>query len=75
MFPAHRIVHSGDIFASKSVPLIDPNNGGSVLEMPAKLRKAHAGLIKNVDQIINGHTPAQTTMADLSEFASSTRIS
>jgi glyoxylase-like metal-dependent hydrolase (beta-lactamase superfamily II) len=68
VFPAHRIVHSGDIFAGKSVPLIDGNNGGSMREMPDTLRKAHDG-IKNVDQIINGHTPAQTTWADLKEFA------
>ena len=67
VFPAHRIVHSGDIFAGKSVPLVDGNNGGSMLEIPATLRKAHEGL-KNVEQIINGHMPAQTTMADLKEF-------
>lgn len=67
VFPAHRIVHSGDIFAGKAVPLIDGNNGGSMLQMPATLKKAHEGL-KNVDQIINGHSPAQTTMADLKEF-------
>jgi glyoxylase-like metal-dependent hydrolase (beta-lactamase superfamily II) len=67
VFPAHRIVHSGDIFAGKSVPLIDGGNGGSMLQIPATLRKAHEGL-KNVDQIINGHTPAQTTMADLKEY-------
>jgi cyclase len=68
VFPAHRIVHSGDIFASKAVPLIDANNGGSMLQMPDTLKKAHAGLSKHVDQIINGHTPAQTTIADLQEF-------
>jgi cyclase len=69
VFPAHRIVHSGDIFAGKSVPLIDGANGGSMVEMPQTLTKAHAALSKSVDQIINGHTPAQTTMADLKEFA------
>ena len=68
VFPAHRIVHSGDIFAGKSVPLIDGSNGGSMLEMPETLRKTHDG-IKNVDTIINGHMPAQTTWADLKEFA------
>jgi glyoxylase-like metal-dependent hydrolase (beta-lactamase superfamily II) len=68
VFPAHRIMHSGDIFAGKSVPLIDGTNGGSMVEMPDTLRKAHDG-IKNVDQIINGHTAAQTTWADLNEFA------
>ncbi len=68
VFPAHRIVHSGDIFAGKSVPLIDEANGGSMLLMSETLMKAHAG-IKNVDAIINGHMPKQTTWADLKEFA------
>src|SRR5438093_5851794 len=68
VFPAHRIVHAGDIFARKGVPLIDEANGGSMLEMPDTLLKAHNG-IKNVDTIINGHMPAQTTWADLKEFA------
>jgi cyclase len=69
VFPSHRIVHSGDIFAGKGVPLIDGNNGGSMVEMPDTLNKAYAGLSKSVDQIINGHMPAQTTIADLKEFA------
>ena len=68
VFPAHRIVHSGDIFAGKSVPLIDGNNGGSMLQYSETLMKAYNG-IKNVDTIINGHTPANTTWADLKEFA------
>ena len=68
VFPAHRIVHSGDIFANKGLPLIDGNNGGSVLHIHETLNKAHSG-IKNVDTIINGHTPANTTFADLKEFA------
>jgi glyoxylase-like metal-dependent hydrolase (beta-lactamase superfamily II) len=67
VFPAHRIVHSGDIFAGKSVPLIDTGNGGSMRQIPETLARAHSG-IKGVDSIINGHTPAQTTWADLAEF-------
>jgi glyoxylase-like metal-dependent hydrolase (beta-lactamase superfamily II) len=54
VFPAHRIVHAGDIFAGKS--------------LPETLMKAHDG-IKNVDTIINGHMPRQTTWAELREFA------
>jgi glyoxylase-like metal-dependent hydrolase (beta-lactamase superfamily II) len=69
VFPAHRIMHSGDIFANKGVPLVDGNNGGSMVDYASTLTKAHAALSKNVDQIINGHTPAQTTIADLQEFA------
>jgi cyclase len=68
VFPALRIVHSGDIFANKGVPLIDGNNGGSMLHYSETLTKAYSG-IKNVDTIINGHTPANTTWADLKEFA------
>ena len=68
VFPALRIVHSGDIFAGKSVPLIDEANGGSMMEISGTLMKAYNG-IKNVDTIINGHTPAQTTWADLKEYA------
>ena len=68
VFPALRIVHAGDIFAGKSVPLVDEANGGSMLHFSETLMKAHAG-IKNVDTIINGHMPAQTTWADLKEYA------
>ena len=68
VFPAHRIMHSGDIFAGKSVPLIDSANGGSMVRVSETLMKAHDG-IKNVDTIINGHTPAQTTWADLKEYS------
>ena len=68
VFPTLRIVHSGDIFAGKSVPLIDEANGGSMLHISETLMKAHDG-IKNVDSIINGHTPAQTTWADLKEYS------
>jgi len=68
VFPALRIVHAGDLFAGKGVPLVDGNNGGSVLHYSETLMKAYNG-IKNVDTIINGHTPANTTWADLKEFA------
>ena len=68
VFPALRVVHAGDIFAGKSVPLVDEANGGSMLHFSETLMKAHAG-IKNVDTIINGHMPAQTTWADLKEYA------
>jgi cyclase len=68
VFPALRVVHAGDIFANKGLPLIDGDNGGSVLHIHESLTKAYNG-IKGVDTIINGHTPANTTWADLKEFA------
>ena len=68
VFPALRVMHAGDIFAGKSVPLIDDANGGSMRYIGDTLMKAH-DTIKNVDTIINGHTPAQTTWADLKQYA------
>ena len=68
VFRALRIAHAGDIFASKSVPLIDDANGGSMLHISETLMKAYNG-INNVDTIINGHTPAQTKWADLKEYS------
>jgi glyoxylase-like metal-dependent hydrolase (beta-lactamase superfamily II) len=67
-FVALRVMHTGDAFARKAVPLIDHDNGGSGVQFAATIRKAAEG-VKNVDTIINGHTPAQTTLADMREFA------
>ncbi len=68
VFPALRAAHVGDLFASKSLPLVDADNGGSVLRYPDTLMNGYNG-IKNVDTIINGHTATTTTWADLKEFA------
>ena len=67
-FPALHVMHAGDVFARKAVPLIDGDNGGSGVQFAATVRKAVDG-IKNVDTIINGHTPANTTPAEMREFA------
>ena len=67
IFPALRVVHAGDAFAGKGVPIIDANNGGSGVDYPETLSKAHAA-IKNVDTIITGHS-TQMTMNDLKEYA------
>ena len=68
VFPAHRTMHAGDIFAGKGLPNIDGDNGGSVLRYADTINKAHA-TIKGVETIINGHMPVQTTWADLKMFA------
>jgi glyoxylase-like metal-dependent hydrolase (beta-lactamase superfamily II) len=68
VFPALRVMHAGDVFARKGVPLIDHDNGGSGVQFAATVRKAVDG-VKNVDTIINGHTPANTTPAEMREFA------
>jgi glyoxylase-like metal-dependent hydrolase (beta-lactamase superfamily II) len=59
VFPALRVLHTGDDFAWKDGPLCDRNNGGSCVELPRTLQKAIAG-IKNIDTVIPGHSPMQT---------------
>jgi glyoxylase-like metal-dependent hydrolase (beta-lactamase superfamily II) len=68
VFPALRTAHIGDLFAGKTLPLVDPDNGGSVVHYAETLNKTHAG-IKNVDTLINGHSNTTTTWADLKTFA------
>src|SRR5713101_7628810 len=59
VFPALRILHTGDMFAWKDAPLCDRNNGGSCVSFPQTLAKVIAN-IKNVDTVIPGHSPMQT---------------
>jgi glyoxylase-like metal-dependent hydrolase (beta-lactamase superfamily II) len=69
VFPALRVLHTGDAFHTRDLPIMDKNNGGSGVEYSATLAKA--AQLKNIDMIINGHNPTTTTIADLktqSEF-------
>ncbi|HKQ76235.1 MAG TPA: MBL fold metallo-hydrolase [Blastocatellia bacterium] len=72
VFPALRVLHTGDAFALKIVPLIDANNGGSGVEYPHTIAKAVATL-KNIDTVITGHNPTTLTMADLKTYGDFTR--
>ena len=67
VFPTLRLMHAGDSFAGKNVPLLDANNGGSGVAIPDTLQKVH-DTIKNVDTIITGHS-TQMTWADLKEYS------
>jgi cyclase len=67
VFPALRVMHAGDIFSGKNIPLLDANNGGSGVEIGKTLAKA-ADSVKNVDSIITGHSIVMT-MADLRQYA------
>jgi len=66
LFPSLRILHAGDIFSGKNIPLLDANNGGSAMAIADTLQKARDG-IRNVDSIITGHS-TQMTVADLTEY-------
>ena len=67
VFPALRILVTGDEFVRKSVGLIDTANGGSGL-MAQTIRKAAKG-IKKVDIVVPGHNETMMTFADLQEWA------
>ena len=67
VFPSLRLVHAGDIFSGKNLPLLDANNGGSGIEIGNTLAKAGKSL-KNIDTVITGHSTTMT-MADLNEYA------
>jgi cyclase len=59
VFPALKVMHSGDLFAAKGTPIMDTNNGGSGMEYPKTLAKAAAG-IKDVESVIPGHSTVLT---------------
>jgi glyoxylase-like metal-dependent hydrolase (beta-lactamase superfamily II) len=67
LFPSLRVMHAGDIFSGKNIPLLDANNGGSGVAIPDSLEKAY-NTVKDVDIIITGHS-SEMTRADLKEYA------
>jgi cyclase len=72
VFPALRVVHAGDMFAGKAVPLVDANAGGSGVQYPETLTKAY-NTIKDVDTIITGHAVTTMPWNDLEVYADFTR--
>lgn len=70
LFPFHRVLHAGDTFPNKGLPIADTNNGGSVVAFPDTLTKA--ATIPNVDTVITGHS-ALMTPADMQEYIDFTR--
>src|SRR5687768_16136190 len=67
VFPALRVMHMGDLFPGKQLPIMDANNGGSGVQYSATLKKVHDG-VRNVDAIITGHSTTMTR-ADLLEYS------
>jgi cyclase len=66
VFPSVRIMHAGDVFSGKNLPLLDANNGGSGVAIGDTLSKA-AG-VSNVESVITGHSTVMT-VADVKEYA------
>jgi len=72
VFPGERVVHAGDAFAHKTVPVLDTNNGASGLCYPDTLERAAAALT-GVDIVIGGHYPGLLSRDDLRLYAAFTR--
>ena len=70
-FPALGTLHAGDVFLGQRVPFLDAENGGSGVDIPDTLQKAHDN-ISGIDTIITGHS-TQMTWADLNEWAAFNR--
>jgi len=66
VYPALRVLQTGDMFAWKDAPLYDRNNGGSGVEHPKTMAKLLAA-VKDVDTVIPGHSPI-TTLKDVQEY-------
>ena len=67
VFPALRVMHTGDAFPNKGIPIMDMNNGGSAVNYPETLRKA--GALANIDIVITGHNATTLTIADVKEYS------
>ena len=69
VFPALRVMHAGDMFPGKALPIMDANNGGSGVDFSATLARAHAA-VTGIDTIITGHSTTMTPddLLEYSEF-------
>jgi cyclase len=66
VYPALRVMQTGDMFAWKDAPTLDRNNGGSGLEYAQTIGKALA-TVKDVDTLIVGHS-ALRKPSELQEY-------
>ena len=67
VFPALGVMHVGDTFPNRDLPIMDKNNGGSGVDFSATLAKAAA--VPGVKTIINGHNATTMTPADVKTYS------
>jgi glyoxylase-like metal-dependent hydrolase (beta-lactamase superfamily II) len=67
VFPELRVLHTGDAFPNKGMPIMDVNNGGSGLEYADTIAKA--GALEGIDTVITGHNATTVTMADVKMYS------
>jgi cyclase len=67
VFPALGVMHVGDTFPSRDLPIMDKNNGGSGVAFPDTLAKA--AVVSGVTTIVNGHNATPMTPADVKTYS------
>lgn len=67
VFPALGVMHAGDTFPTRDLPIMDKNNGGSGVAFADTVAKAAA--VSGVTTVINGHNATTTTPADLKTYS------
>jgi glyoxylase-like metal-dependent hydrolase (beta-lactamase superfamily II) len=73
VFRGSRVMHAGDVFATKGLPLIDRNNGGSGVAYGETIAKAGKG-IRNVDTVITGHSTTLMKWQDFVDYGEFNRL-
>jgi cyclase len=67
VFTALRVMHLGDVFPNKGLPIMDRNHGGCGVKYADTVMQASR--VKNVDTFIAGHSDNPMTVADVQEYA------
>jgi glyoxylase-like metal-dependent hydrolase (beta-lactamase superfamily II) len=67
VFPVARVMHTGDAFPNKGMPIMDINNGGSGVSYADTI--ARAGKVADIDTVITGHNATVVTIADVQMYS------
>jgi cyclase len=67
VFPALRVLHTGDAFPNKGIPIMDMNNGGSAVEFADTIAKVAA--LPNIDIVITGHNATTLAIPDVKMYS------
>ncbi len=66
VYPALRVLQTGDMFPWRDAPFLDRNNGGSGLALPDTLERL-INTVTDIDTVVPGHIPV-TTPGELRQF-------
>jgi glyoxylase-like metal-dependent hydrolase (beta-lactamase superfamily II) len=67
VFPALRVLHTGDAFPNRGMPIMDINNGGSGIEYADTIARASG--LSNIETVITGHNQTTVAIADVKMYS------